>query len=104
MDAIVLIAGKQYKIVNGQELIVDRLNNKPGEKVSFNEVLLTDVEGKVTIGTPYVKNSSVSATLIEHFRDEKVIVFKKKRRKGYKVKNGHRQGLSKIKIENISNN
>ena len=104
MDAIVLIAGKQYKVVNGQELIVDRLNNKPGEKISFNEVLLTDVQGNVTIGTPYVKNSSVSATLIEHFRDEKVIVFKKKRRKGYKVKNGHRQGLSKIKIENISNN
>lgn len=104
MDAIVKIAGKQYKVVTGQELIVNKLDSKPGEKVNFNEVLLTDVQGNISLGTPYIKNATVSATVIEHLRDEKVIVFKKKRRKGYKVKNGHKQPLSKIIIEQISNN
>ncbi|MFT7588391.1 MAG: large subunit ribosomal protein L21 [Limisphaerales bacterium] len=102
MYAIVEIAGQQFKVETGQEIFVHRLEGKEGESVEFSEVLLRDDEGKVTIGTPTVASSSVSATIVEHLKDDKVIVFKKKRRKGYRVKNGHRQALTKLKINGIS--
>lgn len=102
MYAIVDIAGQQIKVTKGQELFVHRLSQDEGSQVSFDKVLLVDNEGSVTVGTPVLKSASVSATVLEHVKDDKVIVFKKKRRKGYKVKNGHRQALTKISIDSIS--
>lgn len=101
MHAIVEIAGKQFKVENGQQLFVHRLEGKEGDKVEFGNVLLTNVDGKVSVGTPNVAGTSVKATILSHLKGDKVIVFKKKRRKGYKVKNGHRQYLTKIAIESI---
>ncbi|MBN4052409.1 50S ribosomal protein L21 [Sphingobacteriaceae bacterium AH-315-L07] len=101
MNAIVDIAGFQFNIEKDQELLVQKLEVKKGEKVEFDKVLLTDNKGKITVGAPYIKGSKVSATVIEHLKDDTVLVFKKKRRKGYRVKNGHRQQLSKIKIDSI---
>lgn len=100
MYAIVEIAGKQYKAEQGKFLYVDLLNGKEGEKVTFDRVLLTDNGGKITVGAP-TTGTSVAATIMKHKRADKVIVFKKKRRKGYKVKNGHRQGYTQIQIESI---
>jgi len=102
MYAIVEIAGQQFKVEKDQQLFVHRLEGKEGAKVSFNNVLLIDNKGKVNVGAPAVKGASVSAKIIEHLKGDKVIVFKKKRRKGYKVKNGHRQYLTKIQIDGIS--
>ena len=101
MYAIVNIAGQQVKVQEGNELLVNRLKAEEGSSVSFDQVLLVDQDGSVTIGTPNVASAKVDATVVEHLKDDKVIVFKKKRRKGYKVKNGHRQCLTKIKIESI---
>ena len=101
MYAIVDIAGQQFKVEKDQELNVHRLDSKEGAKVEFDKVLLTDNNGKVSVGTPFVKGVKVTAKVLEHFKDDKVLIFKKKRRKGYKVKNGHRQQLTKIQIENI---
>ncbi len=100
MYAIVDIAGQQMKVENGMEVFSHRLEGNPGDKVEFEKVLLTDDGGKVKIGEPYLK-TKVSATIVEHLRADKVLVFKKKRRKGYRKLNGHRQDLTKIKIENI---
>lgn len=100
MYSIVEIAGQQFKVSKGQELLVHRLAGNAGDKVEFSNILLTDNNGSIEIGTPYV-NGKVSATIVEHLKDDKVIVFKKKRRKGYRVKNGHRQALTKIVIDNI---
>jgi len=102
MYAIVDIAGQQFKVENGKELYVHRLQGSVDEKITFDKVLLVDNDGAVQVGTPNVAGTSVKATILEHVRDEKVIVFKKKRRKGYKVKNGHRQALTKIKIDSIA--
>jgi large subunit ribosomal protein L21 len=101
MYAIVNIAGQQLKVEKGQELFVHRLEGNEGDKVEFNEILLKNDGGKVTVGTPTVKGK-VTAKILEHLKDDKVIVFKKKRRKGYRVKNGHRQALTKISIEGIA--
>lgn len=101
MYAIVNIAGQQVKVQEGNELLVNRLKAEEGSSVSFDQVLLVDRDGSVTIGTPNVASAKVDATVVQHLKDDKVIVFKKKRRKGYKVKNGHRQCLTKIKIESI---
>ena len=101
MYAIVEIAGQQYKVEKDQQIFVHRLEEKEGSKVSFDNVLLTADGDKIQVGAPAVKGVSVSAKIIEHLKGDKVIVFKKKRRKGYKVKNGHRQYLSKIQIESI---
>ncbi|MFT7298681.1 MAG: large subunit ribosomal protein L21 [Sphingobacteriales bacterium] len=101
MYAIVDIAGQQFKVEKSQKLFVHRLEGAEGDKVEFNEVFLTDDNGKITVGTPVVKGASVTATILEHLKGDKVIVFKKKRRKGYKKKNGHRQYFTKIEIENI---
>ena len=102
MYAIVEIAGQQFKVEKDQQLFVHRLEGKEGSKVSFDNVLLIDNKGKVNVGAPVITGANVSAKILEHLKDDKVIVFKKKRRKGYKVKNGHRQYLTKIQIEGIS--
>jgi len=101
MFAIVEIAGQQFKVASGQELYVHKLNAEAGASVKFDKVLLTSKGGTQNIGTPTIAGGSVKATLLEHVKDDKVIVFKKKRRKGYRVKNGHRQQFSKIKIDSI---
>ena len=102
MKAIVEIGGKQLKVEKGQTFIVNRLEEKSGKKVTFDNVLLIEDKGKSSIGSPMLDKASVSASIVNHLKGEKVIVFKKKRRKGYKVKNGHRQYLTKIKIDNVS--
>ena len=102
MYAIVEIAGQQFKVEKDQQIFVHRLDAKTGSKISFDKVLLTDDNGKVNIGKPTVSGVSVSAKVLEHLKGDKVVVFKKKRRKGYRVKNGHRQYLSEIQISNIS--
>ena len=102
MKAIVEIGGKQLKVEKGQTFIVNRLEKETGKKMSFDNVLLIEDKGKTSIGNPILDKASVSVSIVDHLKGDKVIVFKKKRRKGYKVKNGHRQYLTKIKIENIS--
>ncbi|MFT5336985.1 MAG: large subunit ribosomal protein L21 [Sphingobacteriales bacterium] len=102
MYAIVEIAGQQFKVVKDQTLFVHRLAGESGSKVTFDNVLLVDNGGEVNVGAPAVKGASVSAEIVEHLKGDKVIVFKKKRRKGYKVRNGHRQYLTKIKINEIA--
>jgi large subunit ribosomal protein L21 len=102
MYAIVEIAGQQFKVEKDQQLFVHRLEGKEGSKVDFDQVLLIDNNGKVNVGAPAVSGAMVSAKILEHLKGDKVIVFKKKRRKGYKVRNGHRQYLTKIQIENIA--
>lgn len=101
MFAIVEIAGKQYKVEEGQEIYVHRLEGKEGESAEVGRVLLSGDDKNTTIGTPSL-DTPVTATILEHVKDDKVIVFKKKRRKGYAVKNGHRQSLTKIKIDSFS--
>ena len=100
MLAIVEIAGLQYKVEQNQKLFVNRLKGEKGEKVSFEKVLLT-IDGAITVGAPAVEGVSVQAEILDHVQADKVIVFKKKRRKGYKVKNGHRQQLTQIQIVSI---
>ena len=103
MFAIVNIAGQQFKVTKGQELYVHRLEAAEGDKISFDEVLLVENDGSTKVGTPVVKGASVGATVIEPMvKGDKVVVFKKKRRKGYRVKNGHRQQFSKIKVDSIA--
>lgn len=101
MFAIVEIAGKQFKVEKDQELFVDRLSQEPDSSLELDNVLLVDNDGKVKVGTPQVKGASVSAKVLGHVKGDKVIVFKKKRRKGFKSRNGHRQEYTKIQIENI---
>ena len=104
MYAIVEIAGQQFKIEQDQQIFVHRLEAKEGSKVDFDKVLLMDNAGKVNVGAPVIKGAKVTAKVLEHLKGDKVIVFKKKRRKGYKVKNGHRQYLTKIEILKIDEN
>lgn len=101
MYAIVDIAGQQFKVAKDQKVYVHRLDANTGSKVSFDQVLLLDDGGKITVGAPAIANASVEAKVVKHLKDDKVIVFKKKRRKGYRVKNGHRQSLTEIVIESI---
>ena len=102
MYAVVEIQGSQFKVSKNQKLYVNRLKGKEGTKVSFDNVLLIDEDGKVKVGMPNVSGAVVEAKILSHQKDDKVIVFKKKRRKGYKVKNGHRQLLTELLIEKIS--
>ena len=102
MLAIVNIAGQQFKVTEGQEIFVHQLEAGEGDNVSFDQVLLVQNDDATQVGTPIVSGASVNATVLGHQKGDKVIVFKKKRRKGYKVKNGHRQRFTKIKIESIS--
>lgn len=101
MYAIVEIAGRQFKVEIGRKLYVYRLQGDEGSSLSFDKVLLTDNDGQVKIGTPVVEGAVVNATILKHLKDDKVIVFKKRRRKGYQVKNGHRQYLTQIQIDEI---
>ena len=101
MYAIVEIAGQQFKVENSRKVYVYRLPNEVGTEVTFEKVLLVDNEGVVTVGTPVVEGAKVNATVLSHLKGEKVIVFKKKRRKGYRKKNGHRQFFSQIVINEI---
>ena len=101
MYAIVEIAGQQFKVEKDQHLFVHRLEDKEGSKVEFDKVLLIDNNGKVNVGAPVISGAKVTAKVLSHEKGDKVIVFKKKRRKGYKVKNGHRQSFSKIEIQSI---
>ena len=101
MYAIVEIAGQQFKVEKDQQIFVHRLEAKEGSKVDFDKVLLMDNAGKVNVGAPVIIGAKVTAKVLEHLKGDKVIVFKKKRRKGYKVKNGHRQHLTKLEIQNI---
>lgn len=102
MYVIVEIAGQQFKAEKGRKLYVHRLKEAEGASVSFDKVLLTDNDGQVNVGTPVVEGASVTAKVIKHLKDDKVLVFKKKRRKGYQVLNGHRQCLTQILIEDIT--
>lgn len=101
MYAIVEIAGQQFKVSKDQKVFVHRLAEAEGTKVSFDQVLLLENGGTVTVGAPAIEGASVEAQVLKHLKGDKVIVFKKKRRKGYKVKNGHRQALTEILVESI---
>ena len=101
MYAIVNIAGQQFKVQKDQEVIVHRLATEEGKNVEFKDVVLVDNEGKIKVGAPTIKGASVSAKVLSHLRGDKIIIFKKKRRKGYQKQNGHRQDLTKIQIELI---
>lgn len=101
MYAIVEIAGQQFKIEKDQKIFVHRLNAEEGAKIEFNQVLLVGDDKKVTVGEPTVAGAKVNATILTHLKGDKVIVFKKKRRKGYQKLNGHRQYLTRIEINNI---
>ena len=102
MFAIVTIAGQQFKVEEGQELFVHQLEANEGDNVTFDQVLLLEKDGNVSLGTPVLNTAKVNATVLGHQKGDKVIVFKKKRRKGYRVKNGHRQRFTKIKIDSIA--
>ena len=102
MYAIVEIAGQQFKVSKDQKVFVHRLSNEEGSKVSFDKVLLLDDNGNITLGAPAIDGASVEAKVLQHLKGDKVIVFKKKRRKGFKKRNGHRQYLTQIVIEGIS--
>src|SRR5210317_1735563 len=101
MYAIVEIAGQQFKVAKDQKVFVHRLPEAEGEKVHFSNVMLLEDGKNITIGAPAIEGAAVEAKVIKHLKGDKVIVFKKKRRKGYRVKNGHRQYLSEIVIEGI---
>ena len=101
MYAIVEIAGQQFKVEKDQQIFVHRLVAEEGSKIDFDKVLLLDDAGSVNVGAPVITGAKVTAKVLEHLKGDKVIVFKKKRRKGYKVKNGHRQYLTKLEILTI---
>ncbi len=101
MYAIVEIAGHQYKVQKDQQIFVNRLQNEEGTQVEFDRVLLTDDNGKITVGAPAVEGVKVTARVVNHLKGDKVIIFKKKRRKGYQKKNGFRAYLTEIVIEKI---
>ncbi|MCZ2100624.1 MAG: 50S ribosomal protein L21 [Chitinophagales bacterium] len=102
MFAIVSIAGQQFKVTEGQEIFVHQLEAEAGSSVSFDLVLMVENNGTVKIGTPVLDNAKVNATIIGNMKGDKVIIFKKKRRKGYQKRTGHRQSFTKIKIDSIS--
>jgi large subunit ribosomal protein L21 len=102
MYAIVEIAGQQFKVEQNDEIFVHRLEGEPGTPIEFDQVLLLDNDGKITIGKPLVEGSRITGKIVDHVRGDKVVVFKKKRRKGYQKETGHRQDFSKVLIENIT--
>ena len=101
MYAIVDISGKQFKVEKNKYIYTDKIDPKSGKKVEFDNVLFISDKGKAKIGKPVIKGSKVTGEILDQVKDDKVFVFKKKRRKGYKVKNGHRQQLTKILIKEI---
>ena len=102
MYAIVEIAGQQFKVAQDQKVYVHRLKGEEGSKVTFDNVFLLNDKGTISIGAPAIKGAAVTAKILGHLKGDKVIVFKKKRRKGYIKKNGHRQALTEIQIESIA--
>ena len=102
MYAIVDIAGKQFKVMQDQFVYAPLMEGEDGASVEFDKVLLLDNDGKVEVGAPIVKGAKVSGKILGHVKGDKVVVFKKKRRKGYKKRNGHRQDFTKVLIEKIS--
>jgi large subunit ribosomal protein L21 len=102
MYAIVEIAGQQFKVEQGKKIFVHRLDSEEGKQVAFDQVLLIEDEGKITIGEPIIKDAVVEGKILDHMRGDKVIVFKKKRKKGYRVKNGHRQNFTQVEIVSIN--
>lgn len=101
MYAIVEIAGQQFKVEKDQRVFVHRLDAAEGDKLTFDRVLLVDNDGKINVGAPAIEGASVKASVNRHVKGDKVIIFKKKRRKGYRVKNGHRQSFTEITINSI---
>src|SRR5436190_5760392 len=101
MYAVVDIAGKQFKVEKDQYLYAPLMDAEAGATVKFDKVLRIDSDGSVQVGSPLIKGASISGKVVEHVKDSKVIVFKKKRRKGYALKNGHRQNFTKVQIESI---
>jgi len=101
MYAIVEIAGQQFKVSKDQKVFVHRLAEDEGKKISFDKVLMLDDNGTVTLGAPAIDGASVEAKVLQHLKGDKVIVFKKKRRKGYQKMNGHRQQFTQIQVETI---
>ncbi len=102
MYAIVNIAGKQFKVTKDQYVYAPKLDGDAGASVEFDQVLLAEAEGTVSVGAPLLAGAKVSGKILDHVKGDKVIVFKKKRRKGYKKKNGHRQDFTKVLIETIT--
>lgn len=102
MYAIVDIAGQQFKVNADLIVHVNRLEAEKGSDISLDKILLTSNNGKIAVGAPYVSGATVSATVIDHFKGDKVIIFKKKRRKGFKKKNGFRASLTKIKVNSLN--
>ena len=102
MYAIVEIAGQQFKVEAGKKIFVHRLEAEEGKKVNFDQVLLIEEDGKITIGEPTINEAVVEGMVLDHMRGDKVIVFKKKRKKGYRIKNGHRQNFTQVEILSIN--
>ena len=102
MYAIVEIAGQQFKVKKNDEIFVHRLDGEPGTKIEFKEILLVDHDGKISIGKPHIEGSKITGKILEHSRGDKVVVFRKNRRKGFQKETGHRQDFTKIVIENIT--
>ena len=102
MYAILDVNNRQYKVKEGQEIYVDLQQAEIGDNLTLGRILLAENEGNISIGLPALDNASISASVIDHVKGDKVIVFKKKRRKGYKVKKGHRQKYTKIRIDSIT--
>ncbi|MBD30590.1 MAG: 50S ribosomal protein L21 [Candidatus Marinimicrobia bacterium] len=102
MFAIINIAGKQFRVEEGDQIKVPHLSTDVGKSLAFDKVLLINDGKKVQLGSPLLSNASISATVVEHGRGKKIRIFKKKRRKGYRRNNGHRQNYSLIKIDSIS--
>jgi|WetSurMetagenome_2_1015567.scaffolds.fasta_scaffold388869_2 large subunit ribosomal protein L21 len=102
MYAIVEIAGQQFKVEAGKKIFVHRLEAEEGKKVEFDQVLLIEEDGKITVGEPTIEGAVIEGNVLDHMRGDKVIVFKKKRKKGYRVKNGHRQNFTQVEIVSIN--
>jgi large subunit ribosomal protein L21 len=102
MYAIVEIAGQQFKVEEGKKIFVHRLEAEEGKQIEFDQVLLIEDDGKITIGEPTIKDAVVEGKIVDHMRGDKVIVFKKKRKKGYRIKNGHRQNFTQVEIVSIN--
>ena len=101
MNAIDKISGKQYKLSKGDILKINRQEWKIGDKIKINDILLTDNKGKISVGNPIVNGASITVKILEHSREKKILIYKKKRRKGYQRKNGHRQGITLLEVVKI---
>ncbi|MCE2486568.1 MAG: 50S ribosomal protein L21 [Desulfurellaceae bacterium] len=100
--AVIRTGGKQYRVTPGELLRIESLEGEPGSQVEFSEVLLTSNEGTIQVGRPTVAGARVVAQIVEHGRERKILVFKKKRRKGYRRKRGHRQAFTAVRVQDIS--